>query len=162
MPNKILQALATAITWLSSGGTNLFTCTSLGSAAGRQGAYHTLTAATRQSRRFGWRAWVVPGATRVIGEVIEIYLVTGDGTRRDNDDGTGDIAVSTKDKLRNATFLGVIEIDENAVVTMSASGVVEIGSLEVGPVFWNATANTLSATALDFGFSLTPIEDEVQ
>lgn len=162
MANKILQALATAITWLSTGGTNVITCTSLGAAAGRQGAYHTLTAATRQSRRFGWRAWLVPGATCVVGEVIEVYLVTGDGTRRDNDDGTGDIAVSAKDKLRNAQFLGVIEIDENAAVVTSASGVVEIGALEVAPVLWNATANTLSATATDFGFSLTPIEDEVQ
>lgn len=162
MPNKILQALAAPITWLSTGGINLLTATSLGAAAGRQGAYHTLTAATRQSRRFGWRAWIVPGATRVVGEVIEVYLVTGDGTRRDNNDGTGDIAVTAKDKLRNAQFLGVIEIDGNAAVVMSAGGTVEIGALEVAPVLWNATANVLSATATDFGFSLTPIEDEVQ
>lgn len=161
MANKILQLLGTATTWLASGGTNLFTPTSLGASAGRQGAYFDLGVAAR-SRRFDWRAWIKPGATRVVGEIIEVYLLSSDGTRYDNDDGTGDIAVSARDKLRNAQFLGTIEIDENAAVEMVGSGTVEISARHIAPVFWNATANSLSATAADFGFSLGPVEDEVQ
>lgn len=161
MANKIYQHDETAITWLASGGTNAFTPTSLGSSAGRQGAYHDLTTSAR-SRLFAWRAWIKPGGTRVVGQQVFVYLVTSDGTSADNDDGTGDAAVSSSDKLRNLHHIGTIVIDENAAVTMVASGVVAISARYVAPVMWNATANALSSTAGDFGFSLTPVPDEVQ
>lgn len=161
MANKIYQLLESAITWLSSGGTETFTPTSLASAAGRQGAHHDFGTAS-VGRRFGWRAWIKPGGTRVVGEIVEIYLKTSDGTRHDNDDGTGDIAVSARDKLRNIRPLGVIQIDENAAVEMVASGEVELAHRYAAPIFWNATANALSSTAADFGFSMTPVVDEVQ
>jgi hypothetical protein len=159
--NKIWQLIGTAITWLSSGGSAAFTPTSLASGAGRQGAYYDLGTASR-GRRFNYRAWLKPGATRVVGEVIEVYLVTGDGTHYDNNDGTGDIAVSAKDKLRNAKLLDYIQIDKNAADEMACSGEVVITARWVAPAFWNATANSLSTTAGDYGFELLPIEDEVQ
>ena len=161
MPNKIYQLQETAITWLASGGTYAFTPTSLGSAAGRQGAYGDL-GTTSRGRWFAYRAWLKPGGTRVVGEYIEVCLTTGDGTRYDNDDGTGDIAVSSVDKLRNLRRLRPIIVDENAAVEMGSSGYVFIEQRYVAPVFWNRSANTLSSTAGDFGFSLTPIPDEVQ
>lgn len=161
MPSKVYQHDEAAVTWLSTGGTELFTATSLGAAAGRQGALHDFGTAAR-AQRFAWRAWLVPGATRVVGEIVEIYLKTSDGTSPDNDDGTGDIAVSAADKRRNLAMIGAIQIDENAAVRMVASGIIEVGARYAGPVFWNATANALSATAGDFGFSLTPIPDELQ
>jgi hypothetical protein len=161
MPNKIYQKDETAVTWLASGGTNLFTPTSLATATGRQGAHHDFGVSARP-RLFAWRAWVKPGATRVVGEGIRVYLKTSDGTRHDNDDGTGDIALSHSDKLRNVRQLGAIVIDENAAVEMVAGGIVEIGARYAAPIFYNGTANTLSATAADFGFSLTPIPDEIQ
>lgn len=161
MANKIYQLLETAITWLSSGGSAAFTPTSLTSGAGRQGAHYDFGTASI-GRRFAWRAWLKPGGTRVVGETIEVYLKSSDGTSPDNDDGTGDIAVSAEDKLRNLRLLGVIQIDENAAVTMVASGVVELFHRYGAPVYWNRSANTLSATAGDFGFSMTPCTDEVQ
>lgn len=161
MPREILQKLGTAITWLSTGGTETFTPTSLASAAGRQGAHHDFGVAA-MTRRFAWRAWIKPGATRVVGEIIEIYLKTSDGTHHDNDDGTTDIAVSSINKLKNLEPLGAIQIDEDAAVEMVKSGIVEVGHRYAAPVFWNRTANALSSTAADFGFSLTPITDEVQ
>lgn len=161
MANKVYQALESAITWLSTGGTEAFTPTSLAAGAGRQGALHDFTTGS-VARRFAWRAWIKPGATRVVGEVVRVYLKTSDGSHPDNDDGTGDIAVSAEDKLRNLEQIGAIVIDENAQVEMVASGVVEVLHRYAAPVFWNATANSLSATAADFGFSLTPVPDEVQ
>jgi len=157
----VYQDEEAAVTWLSTGGTEAFTPTSLGAAAGRQGAHHDFGAGAR-ARRFAWRAWIKPGATRVVGEIIRIYLKTSDGTRHDNDDGTGDIAVSSVDKLRNLLQIGAIVIDENAAVEMVGSGEVEISARYAAPIFWNATANSLSATAGDFGFSLTPVPDAVQ
>lgn len=161
MANLIYQVIQTTVTWLASGGTEAFTPTSLATAAGRQGAHHDFGTAAA-ARRFAWRAWIKPGGTRVVGEIVEIYLKTSDGSHPDNDDGTGDIAVSAIDKLRNLTLLGVIEIDENAAAEMTASGVVELLHRYGAPVFWNRTANTLSATAADFGFSMAPVPDEVQ
>lgn len=160
MPNKIYQNPEAAITWRSSGGTYAMTCTSLGAAAGRQGAEHNFAGA--RSRWFEWRAFLKPGGTRVVGEAVHIYLKRGDGTHYDNDDGTGDIAVSALDKLRNCQYLGTILIDENAAVEMSIGGLVEIVADRALPIFWNATANALSATAGDFGFDLTPAPDEIQ
>lgn len=151
----------TAIVWAASGGDALFTPTSLGASAGRQGAHYDLGTASRP-RRYAWRAWIVPGATRVVGETVRVYLKTSDGTHPDNDDGTGDIAVSSIDKLRNVTQIGSIIIDENAAVEMVASGEVELSHRYVAPIFWNATANALSSTAGDYGFSLTPVPDAVQ
>lgn len=161
MANKIYQIDESAITWLSSGGTESFTPTSLGSGAGRQGAIHDFGASAR-SRLFAWRAWLKPGGTRVVGEVVRLYWKSSDGTHPDNDDGTGDIAVSSSDKLRNLLPIGLITIDENAAVEMVASGFIELPARHGGPVWWNATANALSSTAGDFGFSLTPVPDEVQ
>lgn len=161
MANKVYQIPETAITWLSTGGTAAFTPTSLGASAGRQGAHHDFGTSAR-SRRYAFRAWLVPGATRVVGERVEVYWKTSDGTHPDNDDGTGDIAVSAADKLRNTKLIGIIQIDENAAVEMVCSGEIEHGHRYGAPIFWNATANSLSATASHFGFSLTPIPDEIQ
>lgn len=161
MTAKIYQKEETPVTWKSSGGTETFTPTSLATVSGRQGAYHDFGTAAR-SRFFAWRAWIKPGGTRVVGQQVHIYLVTSDGTSPDNDDGTGDIAVSAADKLRNLHHIGTIVIDENAAVAMVASGEVAITARYAAPVFYNQTANTLSSTAGDFGFSLIPIPDEVQ
>lgn len=161
MANLIYQNEEAAITWLASGGTNLFTPTSLASNAGRQGAMHDFGVGAR-ARLFVWRGWIKPGTTRVVGEIVEWYIKTSDGTHPDNDDGTGDIALSSSDKLRNLKMIGVCQIDENAAVEMTAWGEISLPARYVAPVIYNRTANSLSATAGDFGFSLTPVPDEVQ
>jgi hypothetical protein len=161
MANKILQKDETPITWKSSGGTETFTPTTLGASAGRQGAHHDFGTSAR-SRLFAWRAYIKPGGTRAVGEGVRVYLKTSDGTHHDNDDGTGDIALSSSDKLRNLRQPGSIVIDENAAVEMVGSGIIEIGARYAAPVFFNGTANALSSTATDFGFELTPIPDEIQ
>ena len=152
---------ASAITWRSSGGSAAFTPPSLATVSGRQGAYYDL-GTTAAPADYYWRAFIKPGATRVVGEIVRVYLATGNGTVYDNDDGTGDIAVSAFDKLRNCKQIGEIVIDENAAVTMSASGTVTILSRYVAPIFWNLTANTLSSTAGDFGFDLEPVPSAIQ
>jgi hypothetical protein len=159
--SKVLQHDGAIITWKASAGTELLTLTSLATLAGRQGGYHDFGTAAR-ARRFAWRAKIVPGATRVVGEVVRIYFTTGDGTVYDNDDGTGDIAVSSIDKLRNVLQIGAIIIDENAAVPMGASGEFEMSARWGAPIVWNASANSLSATAGDFLFELTEVPDAVQ
>jgi hypothetical protein len=161
MANKVYQALESAITWLAAGGTAAFTPTSLAGTSGRQGAHHDLGTSSI-ARRFAWRAWIVPGATRTVGNTIEVYLKTSDGTHHDNDDGTGDLALSSVNKLNNLLHIGTIVIDEDAAVEMTKSGEVFLAHRYVAPVFYNTSANALSATAGHFGFSLTPVSDEIQ
>lgn len=161
MANKIYEAQESAVTWNSAGTTELLTATSLAAGAGRQGAIHDF-GSTSKARRGTLRVRIVPGATRVVGELVQVYLKTSDNTNPDNDDGTGDIAVSAQDKLRNLWPIGVIQIDENAAVPMVGSWDFEVSARYWAPVLWNGTSNSLSATATDFVITWTPFPDEIQ
>lgn len=162
MANLVYVNEEAAITWRSSGGTNLMTNTSVASGAGRQGAQHDFGVAAR-ARTYSWRAFVQFVATPTVGDVVRVYIKTSDLTNPDNDDGTGDIAVSAEDKLRNLQYIGSIVVDQGAadIVTV-ASGTIDINARAVMPVFWNATAVALTATALEHGFDLVPVPDEIQ
>ena len=156
MTSKAYLVQETPITWQSSGGTNLLTLTSVAAGAGRQGAQHDFGTAAR-SPEFAWRAHVKMATTPVVGERIKIYWKTSDGTNPDNDDGTGDIALSSQDKLKNLMYLGAITVDEAATgPTFVASGDTYLPQRYGQPVFVNDTADALSATATDHGFTLTP------
>jgi hypothetical protein len=163
MVSKVYQHDETAITWKASGGSELLTLTSVAASAGRQGALHDFTTAAR-AREYAWRAYVKMATAPVVGEVIYIYWKTSDGTSPDNDDGTGDIAVSAEDKLKNLHGpIGAIIIDEASTTPVFvASGEIDVAHRYGSPVFWNATADALSATAADHGFVLTPIPLEGQ
>ena len=162
MANLIYQNDGTALTWQDSGGTYAMTLNNLATGAGRQGAVHDFGVAAR-SPRFAWRAWFRSATAPVVGEAVEVYVKTSDGTSPDNDDGTGNIAVSAEDKLRNLVLIGRVQVDEAATgVTFAKSGEVWLPQRYVMPVFWNATADNLVASANLSGFSLTPTPLEVQ
>lgn len=162
MANLVYSLPETAISWRDSGGDELLTLTSVASGAGRQGAEHDYGAAAK-SRLYDWRAFVQMATTPVVDEIIRIYMKTGDGTHYDNDDGVGDIAVSAEDKLKNLVQIGSIVIDEaTADLEFSASGKIVLDSRYVMPVFWNATADALTATAAEHGFDLVPVPDQIQ
>ena len=163
MVSKVYQISESDITWLSSTGTNVITLTSVAAGAGRQGELHDFNFATAKSREYVWRAWVKFTTTPVVGEVVDVYWKTSDGTNPDNDDGAGDAAVSAEDKLLNLTFLKSIVVDEASTTPpFVASGKIDIEHELGAPVFWNASADALSATALDHGFKLTPVPLETQ
>jgi len=153
----------TAIEFKSSGGTG-FTCTSLASAAGRQSAQYDFGAqTTARAFKYNWRGFVKFATAPVVGETIDIYAKTSDGTHIDNDDGTTDAAVSAEDKLKNLHYLGSITVDEASTTPeFSASGTVRLTSRYFQVVFWNAAADALSATATDHGFILEPFSIQGQ
>jgi len=162
MVNKVYSNAETAITWTDTTGDLAMTLNNLATAAGRQGAVKDF-GATAKANRYMWRAWVQFATAPVVDERVNIYLKTSDGTHPDNDDGTGNIAVSAKDKLSNLLFLGSIAVDQaTASIEMVASGFVETDARYIMPVFWNDTADNLKATNNLSGFSLTPVPLEVQ
>lgn len=157
MTSKAYQLPETALTWLSSTGDAVITLTSLATLTGRQGALHDFGVAAH-ARDYAWRAWVKFATAPVLGERIDIYWKSSDGTHPDNDDGTGDAAVSAEDKLRNLTPIGSIIVDEASLTPeFAASGFMDITHRYGCPVFFNRTVDSLSATALDHGFKLTPM-----
>ena len=135
----------------------------IASGAGQQSAQHDFGVDPR-ARRFTWRAFVQFATAPVVGELVRIYLKTQDTVGHpDNDDGTGDAAVSAEDKLRNLRYIGSIVVDQAAInIEMVASGDVEISQRYVQVVFWNATADAFTADNNENGFSLTPVPDEIQ
>ncbi len=162
MPNLIHQNQGTIITWKESGGTNVITLNNLGAGAGRQGAEHDFGTDAR-SPRFAWRLGVEFETQPVVGEIVRIYAKTSDGTDPDNDDGTGDAAVSAEDKLNNLTQIGTLVVDEAVVdIQMATSGLILLPHKIFAPVIWNATADNLQATNNINVFSLAPVPLEVQ
>lgn len=164
MTSKLYQLDETAITWLDTGGTNVFTGTSLAADAGRQGAQHDFGVSAR-AFEFYWRAFMQFATAPVVGEYIRIFWKTSDGTHIDNDDGTGDIAVSSVNKLKNLKYLGRILVDEaSATPEFSASGLItwEARARYGQPVFWNDTADAFSSTADEHGFTLTGVTLQAQ
>lgn len=167
MANKVYQNPETEITWLASGGTEVLTLTSLGAGAGRQGALHDFGAGPR-ARLFEWVAFIKFITTPVVGETVDIYIKgawseTATPSHPDNDDGTGDAAVSAEDKLRGLKYIGSIEVDEASTTPeFTASGFVTINPRHAAPVLWNDTADALSSTAADHGFELKAVPDEIQ
>jgi hypothetical protein len=160
--SKIYGLIESDITWLASGGSAVFTPTSLAASTGRQGALYDF-GTSAAPRIFTWRAWVKFATTPVVGETIDIYLKTSDGSHPDNDDGTGDAAVSAEDKLKNLIRIGSITVDEASTTPeFAASGEIAIYHRYGAPVFWNATVDALSSTAADHGFKLTEVPAQAQ
>lgn len=147
----------TAIDFVASGGDAVLTLTSLASDAGRQSAEYDRGAADLDSL-YEWRAYCKFATTPVVGETVDIYLKTSDGTHDDNDDGASDAALSAEDKLKNLQLLGSIVVDEaSATPEFSASGTTTINARYIQVVVENSTADAFSATAADHGVILTPI-----
>lgn len=146
----------TAIEFTSSS-TETLTLTSVASDAGRQSAEHDRGTGDLD-HLYEWRAWCKFATTPVVGETVDIYLKTSDGTHDDNDDGATDAALSAENKLKNLQYVGSITVDEASTTPeFSASGTVSITARYIQAVVFNSTADALSATATDHGVSFTPI-----
>lgn len=162
MANLVYILPETAIVWSDTTGDLAMTLNNLATTVGRQGAVKDWGTGAR-ALWYAYRSWVQFATAPVVGETVDIYLKTSDGTRPDNDDGTGDIALSSADKLKNLFRLKPIIVDEAATgVLMVSSGFVQLPHRFVMPVFLNSTADNLVASDDVSGVSLTPVPDQIQ
>lgn len=164
MANKIYQILETAITWkpATQTPTETWEADAIANNAGRQGALHDFGTAAI-GRRFSWRFYTQCQATPTLGNVIRLYWKSSDGSHPDNDDGTGDAAVSAEDKLRNLLYLGSCIVDEAAAnIEFVKSGMFFLPQRYGAPVLWNTSGATLTTDEAEHGFIITPVTDEVQ
>jgi len=162
MANKLYVQQETAIEWTDSGGDYALDLGSLAADAVRVGARADLGAAPR-AFQYEWRI-VIDGfdTAPVVGEGVNIFLSTSDGTYEDGDVGTAD-AAGTKVSLSNLLFIGsAIVQTTTAADKLQASGLVNIAARYVSPVVWNGTADALLGTADAHKFYLTPMPLELQ
>ncbi len=169
MTAKAYQIGESDITWLDTGGSELLTLTSLGAGAGRQGARHDFgDITTARAHLFDWIFFMQFATAPVVDEIIRIYWkgFHQAGTHAMNDDGTGDIAVSAEDKLKNLIYLGALIVDEASATpeftAFNQGDPIWLPHRYGGPVIWNATADAFSSTAAEHGFILTPVIPQAQ
>lgn len=165
MANKILKIDETAIIFGSEGGDDVaWTTESVANNAGRQSAHHDLGAGgTARAFRFMYRFYTQLQATPTLKQAVRILIKSSDGTHHDNDDGTGDIAVSAEDKLLNLRELKPAIVDEAAAnIETVSSGLFEHYERYIAAVLWNQSGATITSDASETKLVITPVPDEIQ
>jgi hypothetical protein len=102
------------------------------------------------------------GVASVVGQVINVYIFTSDGTNADGTVGTADAALTTNQALNAFLILPVVVNTTSTSVKITQSYVVEIPSRYVSVGVMNSTTGLLRAAANVCTISLTPIPDEIQ
>ena len=157
MANETYLVRGTPVTFKSSGGTVLWTPTSVAFQAGRKSDQWDLGAGATPDE-FEWRAKIALQATPVLSESIDFYLATSDGTIIDGNVTAGDAAFTDVDALPNLHYVGSLVVDTTGTDSIRGSGTFRMTSRYGILVMWNNTAaETLSATATDHEFIATPI-----
>lgn len=162
MANKVYVARETPTVWSDTAGDLALGLNNLATNVGRIGARLDLGAGSTPSD-FEWRLTVQFATAPVVGETIDVYLSTSNGTRPDGEEGVADANLGNQDSVRNMTLLGSLVVTSAAQDhDMTASGVCRITTRYVSPVIDNSTADALKATNDTSEFTLTPIPPELQ
>lgn len=159
MTSKLYGLAEGDITWSDSGSDLAFTLNNLPTVTGRQGAVKDLgLLTTPRAVWFNFVFWCQFETTPVLGDIVRVYEKVGNGTQYGNDDGTGDIAVSSEDKLKNLHQIATLVVDEAAAgITMAIfGGPIYLPERYFNPIVWIAAADNLKATANVSGFILSP------
>lgn len=161
MANEVYQLIGTAVSF-SSAGDVAFSAASVAFGAGRKSAQWD-TGVTPQPAEYSWRAKTKLQATPVVGETIDFYMATSDGTIIDGTTTAADAAFTDEDALKNMLYLGSLVVDTTGTDSIQASGTFRMHERYGVLVMWNATAaETLSATAGDHDFIVKPLAPQGQ
>ena len=164
MANLVYQPLQTVITFkpATQSGSATWELDAITNGAGRQAALYDFGTAS-VARRLSFRFYTQCQATPTLGNLIRLYWKSSEGSHPDNDDGTGDAAVSSEDKLRNLMYIGSAIVDEGAAnIEFVRSGYFFLPHRYGAPVVWNASGATLTTDETEHGMTLTPVPDEIQ
>ncbi len=165
MANKVLVTRESTIIFGSEGGDDVAWSTeSITDLNGRQSALHDF-GATAMSRVYEYRFHTQCQATPTLGAPVDVYMKTADASNAnpDNDDGTGDAAVSASDKLRNLHYVNSAAVDQAAAnIQFVASGLLRLVAREISFVMQNETNSTITTDVAETKLRLTPAPDEIQ
>lgn len=161
MANKVYTAFETPITFGDSGRTYVITLQNLATGAGRISARADRGAGSIATW-YRCRVTIQLETAGAVGEQVEIYVSTSDGTNPDGEIGTADAALTT-DKRRNLQYIGSVYVDTTSVTTnMTGSFDVKITTRYFSVGVWNGTTDNLENTANACLISFTPVVDEIQ
>jgi len=161
MANKQYVARETAIVWSDTAGDKVMTLNNLAAGAVRIGTQNDFGAGST-AEWYSWRFTCQFATAPVVGERIEIFLATSDGTEEDGQLGAADAAGDTN-SIKNMNHIGGLTVTStDADHDMTASGICRIPTRYVSPCIYNATADNLKATNDTSEFTLTPIPPELQ
>ena len=162
MSNKVYVCRETPIVWSDTVGDLVMTLNNLAAGAGRIGAQKDFGAGST-SEWYEWRLTVQFETAPVVGETVDVYLSTSDGTEEDGQKGVADGDLGDIHSLRNMHFVGnLVVTSTDAIHDMTTSGICRISTRYVCPVIYNGTVDNLKATNDTGEFTLTPIPPEVQ
>lgn len=143
------------------GGTNL-EVTSLASDQGYSSAQKTLASGARACE-YEWRGKIVLSSPGTVGQNVQIFLATSDGTNVDGAVNTSGASITDKNLLRNLQYIGSLTVDQTGSnITLVSSGLCYIYSRYFQVVVWNGTDTSFSGTASDHVFTFTPSPFESQ
>ncbi len=161
MASAAYQQLGTEVSFASAGDV-VFSAASIAYGAGRKSAQWD-RGASPQPEEYTWRAKTKLQATPIVGETIDFYIATSDGTILDGTTTAGDADFTDEDALANMMYVGSLVVDTTTTDSVQGSGVFRMTSRYGVLVMWNSTAaETLSATAGDHDFIVTPVYMEAQ
>lgn len=149
MPTAFYYKTGTPIVFGSEAGDDVdWSTESIAAAAGQQSALHDQGVdGTARPAFWRYRFYTQCQATPAVGKAIALYLKTSDGTHLDNDDGVGDLAVSSINKLLNLWPLAPAIVDEAAAnIEFVSKGSVLILPRYFGVVLWNPSGNATITT----------------
>jgi hypothetical protein len=160
---KVYLAGGTPVTFKDSGGTVVLSLVNLQAAAGRISAQWDRGAGALPGRYRMRCVFPLQAAhTAVLGEQIEVYLATSDGTDVDGTVGVADAALTTE-KRRNLAYVGSVVVDVVAGdAKLTATFTVELFERYVSVGVWNATTDDLQNDANASCITLTPYPDDIQ
>ena len=162
MANKVYIARETPIVWSDTAGDLVMTLNELATTVARIGARKDFGAGST-AEWYEWRLTVQFDTAPVVGETVDIYLSTSDGTEEDGQEGAADADVGDNGSLKNMQLIGSLIVTTTTVDhDMTTSGICRIATRYVSPVIHNNTADSLQATNDTGEFTLTPIPPEVQ
>lgn len=159
--SKQYIARETAIVWSDTAGDLVITINNLAAGAVQVGARKDWGAGST-SEWYTWRLTVQFETDPVVGETVDIYLSTSDGTEEDGQGGAANAAGDTN-MIKNMMLIGVLVVTStDAAHDMTASGICRIPTRYASPVIYNHAADNLKAVNDTGEFTLTPIPPEMQ
>lgn len=114
---------------------------------------------------FRWKAKTKCTTEGYLGGHLDLYWSTSDTPSGpfDGNMASGDSKFTNTNANRNFQWIGAIQVDNSGVAgPYVTSGLTKIYGRFAALAVINKTGDTLSGTAADHSFTLTPIPDEVQ
>lgn len=162
MANKIYIARETSLLFRDSGGDVALTLNNLATTVARISAQKDLGAGSK-AQDYNIRIVVEFETAPVVGESVDVYIATSDGTDPDGQEGVSDADVGDNGSLKNMMHIGSLIVSTATVDhQMTTSFVCRITTRYFSVVVHNNTVDNLQATANTSWVIVTPIPPEIQ